>query len=152
MTNRDPYIEMLGGEFIKHGPQQVTATMKITDTKFPGLEKLGGEFEINDEWYSLKNFAEDMHVILVQETAGMKGSDYDRPNYPATWARKHGDGRVFYTSMGHRADVWTNPIFQEMLLGALSWATGNIDVELNPNIREAAPKFATMPPAPAKKK
>ncbi len=144
--NRDPYIQMIGGEFIKHGPQQV-ATMKIADNKFPGLDGRGSEFDIKDEWYSLKNFAEDMHVILVQETKGMRGSDYDRPNYPATWARMHGDGRVFYTSMGHRADVWTNPIFQALILGAVSWATGNVDAELTPNIREVAPKFATMPPS-----
>jgi len=148
--NRDPYIEMIGGEFIKHGPQQ-TATMSIASPKFPGLKGQGSSFEMHDEWYSLKNFAEDMHVILVQETKGMKGSDYDRPNFPATWARKHGDGRVFYTSMGHREDVWTNPIFQQLILGAISWATGNVDADIPPNIREVTPKFAIMPPAPAKK-
>ncbi len=56
---------------------------------------------------------------LVQETNGMKDADYDRPPYPATWARKHGEGRVFYTSMGHREDVWTNPIFESILIGGL---------------------------------
>jgi len=90
-------------------------------------------------------------VILIQETAGMKGSDYDRPNFPATWARNHGKGRVFYSSMGHRADVWTNPIFQNLILGALSWATGNVNADIAPNLREVTPQFATMPPAPAKK-
>ncbi|QDT49661.1 Trehalose utilization [Symmachiella dynata] len=148
--NRDPYIEMIGGEFIKHGPQQV-AKMVIADPKFPGLEDRSKSFEIRDEWYSLKNFADDLHVVLIQETAGMKGSDYDRPNFPATWARKHGKGRVFYSSMGHRADVWTNPIFQNLILGALSWATGNVNADITPNLRQVTPEFATMPPAPAKK-
>lgn len=147
--NRDPYIEMIGGEFIRHGPQQV-ATMSIVDEKFPGMEGRGKSFEIKDEWYSLKNFAEDMHVILVQETKGMQGDDYARPNYPATWARNHGKGRVFYTSMGHREDVWTNVIFQKLILGALSWATGYIDADIPPNIREATPEFAVMPPMPKK--
>ena len=57
----------------------------------------------------------------------MKGEDYQRPNFPATWARMHGKGRVFYTSLGHRDDVWTNPVFQNLLVGALSWATGQVE-------------------------
>ena len=44
------------------------------------------DFELHEEWYSLKNFAPDLHVILAQDTKGMKNFDYDRPNYPATWA------------------------------------------------------------------
>lgn len=146
---RDPFIDMIGGEFIRHGPQQ-EAMMSIVDSKYPGLEGRGSSFKIKDEWYSLKNFAEDMHVILVQETKGMRGSDYARPNYPATWARNHGKGRVFYTSMGHRADVWTNVIFQKLILGALSWATGNVDADIPPNIKKVTPDFAVMPPPPKK--
>ena len=65
-------------------------------------------------------------MILVQATQGMDGTDYQRPDYPATWARMHGKGRVFYTSMGHREDVWTSPIFQAVLLGGISWASGNV--------------------------
>ena len=34
-----------------------------------------------------------------------------------TWARMYGKGRVFYTSMGHREDVWENPMYQALLLG-----------------------------------
>ena len=76
------------------------------------MQDLGDGFELEEEWYVLDNFAKDMHVILMQETKGMQGDVYRRPPYPATWARMHGKGRVFYTSMGHREDVWTNPIFQ----------------------------------------
>ncbi|MGI6417442.1 MAG: ThuA domain-containing protein [Thermoguttaceae bacterium] len=43
---------------------------------------------------------------------------YQRPAYPATWAKMDGRGRVFYTSMGHREDVWTNKTFQQIVLGA----------------------------------
>ena len=32
-----------------------------------------------------------------------------------TWARSYGKGRVFYTSMGHREDVWENPKYQGLL-------------------------------------
>ena len=104
----DPYVRMLGGEFIKHDDQQ-KARIRCVDAKFPGLEKYGAGFEALEEWYSLKDFSEDLHVLLVQETESMKGNEYQRPPYPETWARMHGKGRVFYTSMGHREDMWTNP-------------------------------------------
>jgi uncharacterized protein len=148
---RDPYIRMLGGEFIRHGPQQ-EATMKLVSPQFPGCDKIKGEFRLKDEWYSLKNFASDLHVILVQMTEGMEGSDYQRPNYPATWARHHGKGRVFYTSMGHREDVWTNPIFQAVLLGGIAWAVGNVKADIPPNIKTVTAKADTIPPKPPEEK
>jgi type 1 glutamine amidotransferase len=147
---RDPYIQMLGGEFISHGPQQ-EASLRLVSPRFPGCEKIEGGFRIKDEWYSLKNFASDLHVILTQTTTGMEGNDYQRPDYPATWARRHGKGRVFYTSMGHREDVWTNPTFQAVLLGGIAWAVGNVRAETPPNLKEAAPEAAAMPPKPPKK-
>jgi type 1 glutamine amidotransferase len=140
---RDPYIAMLGGEFIRHGAQQVS-TMRVADPNFPGL-KGQGDFKLNEEWYSLKNFAPDLHVVLVQETQGMRGFDYERPDFPATWARLHGKGRVFYTSMGHRDDVWTNPIFQRLLAGALAWTLGRVDADVTPNLAKVAPQGGELP-------
>ena len=108
-TEVDPYIAMVGGEFISHGPQQKSRQV-IADAKFPGLagtaEGSPDSFEMNDEWYSLKNFADDLHVILIQDTQGMNGKDYQRPPFPATWARRHGKGRVlhFYGSSRGRVE------------------------------------------------
>lgn len=147
----DPYIAMVGGEFIKHGAQQ-KARMRGVDPQFPGCKETGEGFELHEEWYSLKNFAPDLHVLLVQETKGMKGSDYQRPPYPATWARQHGKGRVFYTSMGHREDVWTNPVFQSILLGGISWALGNDKADIAPNLQKVAPGASEMPPRPPRRR
>lgn len=140
----DPYIQMIGGEFSGHGRQQ-PSQMKLISQNFPGADGVGASFTMNEEWYSLKNFAPDMHVILLQETMGMSDFDYQRPPYPATWARRHDKGRVFYTSMGHREDVWTNPIFESILIGGLAWASGAIDAEVPANIKEVAPEAATLP-------
>jgi type 1 glutamine amidotransferase len=135
---------MLGGEFIHHDAQQ-KARMKVIDNTFPGAKGLK-DFELLEEWYSLKNFAPNLHVLLVQDTEGMKGLHYERPSYPATWARKYEKGRVFYTSLGHRDDVWKSSLFQELLLGALSWTFGNVEADVTPNIAKAAPKANEMPP------
>jgi type 1 glutamine amidotransferase len=140
--NVDPYIEMIGGEFAGHGAQQ-KATQRVASPKFPGAEKLGDGFEMHEEWYVNRKFNPDMHVILAQETEGMKGGQYERPPYPATWARMHGKGRVFYTSMGHREDVWTSDIFQQVLLGGLSWGLGHVDADVTSNFRQVTPDADT---------
>jgi type 1 glutamine amidotransferase len=141
---RDPYIDMVGGEFIVHQSQQET-TMKVADPKFPGAGSLGDGFKMLEEWYSLKNFADDLHVVLVTETKGMHDKCYDRPPYPATWIRNYGKGRVFYTSMGHREDVWTRPEFQSLVVGGITWAVGDAKADTTPNIRSVTPHADVMP-------
>ncbi len=144
-SERDPYIKMLGGEFIIHGSQQ-PATMTVVDPKFPGAGSLGGSFTKTEEWYSLKNFADDLHVLLVNETEGMHDKPYDRPPYPESWIRKHGQGRVFYTSMGHREDMWTSPEFQSLVVGGITWAVGDAEADTTPNIKSVTPHADVMPP------
>ncbi len=145
-TELDPYVAMLGGEFISHGPQQV-ARQTVTASDFPGLEGVPSTFEMNEEWYSLKNFSDDLHVILAMDTQGMDGVDYQRPPFPATWARRHGEGRVFYTSMGHREDVWTNETFQQVLLAGVNWALRRTEAPNKPNMLSVTPGARVMPPA-----
>jgi uncharacterized protein len=150
----DPYIKMLGGEFIIHGSQQRAGQICV-DHKFPGMSAVPDDFGPLEEWYSLKDFAPNLHVLLVQDTSKMDKSGgnkraYDRPNYPSTWAHLYGDtphpGRVFYTSMGHRDDIWTNPVFQQVIVGAMDWVLGRIDADVTPNIKDVAPEANVLPP------
>ena len=131
-TEIDPYIAMIGGEFVAHGSQQM-GTVAVTDGKFPGAPD-GKGFRLTEEWYAMTHFAPDLHAILTLDTRGMKGAMYQRPPFPSTWARPHGKGRVFYTAMGHREDVWKEDRFTALLLGGLGWATGTGEVDVTPNV------------------
>jgi len=133
----DPYIQMLGGEFKHHGRQQKSKII-ATDHDFGSIKDLN-DFEKVEEWYQLINLAPDMHVILVQDTQTMDEEYRKIKPYPETWARMHGKGRVFYSSMGHREDVWQSDVFEKVLLGGLQWAAGDVKADLKPNLREAAP-------------
>ncbi len=146
----DPYIQMLGGEFIVHGAQQ-KSTLRCIDAKFPGASGLT-DANFSEEWYALKNFAPDLHVILMQDTQGMTGPMYQRKSYPETWARMHGKGRVFFSSLGHREDVWQMPAYQGLLIGGLSWITGRAEADITPNIKEVAPGADPKPFVPDPKK
>jgi type 1 glutamine amidotransferase len=141
----DPYVRMLGGEFINHGEQQV-ATARVVDPAFPGFAGLGATWRLHEEWYSLKEFAADLHVLLVLETAGMDGVDYRRPPFPLAWARRYGRGRVWFTGLAHRADTWDSAAFQAMLLGGLEWAGRRVDADITPNLGAVAPEAHVFPP------
>jgi len=135
----DPYGVMLGTEFIVHGAQQ-KAKLTCVDAKFPGIADFTAGFEWQEEWYSLKNFAKDLHVLLVMDTTGMTGAMYQRPNYPSTWIRMHGKGRVFYSTLGHREDMWLRPQVQALVAGAVDWAGGRVDADTTPNVDQVTPK------------
>jgi len=143
----DPFVKLLGGEFIRHGPQQV-ARARVVDPAFPGFGALGQEIQVMEEWYTLKEFAANVHVLLVMRTEGMEGADYLRPDYPLAWARLHGKGRVAYNAMGHREDVWDSAAFQSMLVGMLTWAGHRNDHELVGNLVSVVPGHATLQKPP----
>ena len=103
----DPYIAMIGGEFIVHGDQQ-KASNRVVDAEFPGAKGLK-DFSILEEWYTHKNFAPDLHVILVQDTEGMKGRMYERPNYPSTW-RACKERAACFTPRWATAKTWWKAI------------------------------------------
>jgi type 1 glutamine amidotransferase len=59
-------------------------------------------------------------------------------HFPVSWVRSEGKGRVFYTSLGHREDLWDDDAnvrdrvnspevaqrFQKHILGGIRWALG----------------------------
>jgi len=78
----------------------------------------------------------------------MTGPMYARPSYPSTWARMYGKGRVFYTNMGHRDDIWTSAMFQSVLLGGINWAVGRADADVTPNLDQVTPQANVLPAYP----
>ena len=146
----DPYIRMIGGEFIIHGqskdPRLQTANVIIDDPNFPGLEGVHSPVSLMDEWYSMKDFEPDLHVICTLDTSTMNGNAYKRPLYPVVWARMHGNGKVFYTAIGDRAENWQNSFHLNLLAGGIRWAMGDAHASIPPNLKTAAPGYATIPP------
>jgi uncharacterized protein len=143
----DPFLAMVGGEFIAHGAQQV-APVRVTDARFPGMGTFVDGAPRMGEWYSLKEFAPDLHVLMVLETAAMTGTFYQRGPFPVAWARQHERGRVYYSALGHREEEWADPAFVDSLRGATRWAFGDASADVTPNLTTAAPRHPELPPRP----
>ena len=144
----DPYLRMLGGEFIIHArdPRLQTANIIINDPSFPGLEGVQSPVSFNEEWYSLKDFATDIHVIGTVDTSMLKNECYQRRPYPVIWARMNGKGRVFFVAMGDRPENWQLGFFRNLLAGGIRWSLGEAKADLSQNLLTAAPGYADIPP------
>jgi uncharacterized protein len=140
----DPYLKMLGAEFLMHDHQQ-KARLAVADEQFPGMAALDNGVEIVEEWYAFRDFQPDLHVLAILETQGMVGPHYERPPFPNTWVRLEGRGRVFYTALGHRQEVWSSAMYQSLLVGGISWALRDVNADVKPNVAQVTPRANTVP-------
>jgi type 1 glutamine amidotransferase len=43
---------------------------------------------------------------------------------PIAWEKTYGNGRVFYTNLGHAYSTWQRADYQDHVLGGIEWASG----------------------------
>jgi uncharacterized protein len=130
------FIAMLGGEFAHHGPQ-VSVECLNEDPSNPATAHLGRTWTIQqEEIYQFKNYdATRVHDLLILD----KHPENNSPgHFPVSWCKPYGAGRVFYTSLGHREDLWDadpnlpdrrnsaeiSRAYDAHVLGGIEWALG----------------------------
>ncbi len=130
------FIDMIGGEFKTHGAQ-VSVDALNQDSQCPACQHLGGNWEVYDEIYQFKNYDRaKVHDLLSLDK---HPNDKTPGHYPISWCKPYGKGRVFYTSLGHREDIWTPntppgferknskekaEAYQKHILSGIKWALG----------------------------
>lgn len=139
-----PYVGMIGGSFRTHGPQ-VTVECLNQDPAHPACAPLPARWTVFDEIYQLNHFErKNVHSLISLDRLMLTGEDVAQQkatpgDYPIAWTRRHGSGRVFYTSLGHREDMWDPAFgdaasrrnspevarqFQQHVLHGILWALG----------------------------
>lgn len=153
LYNYPPFGEMLGGYFRRSLRQNRVVVLKVEDQTHPSTRMLGASWPLVDEFYVFGTAAWDaarpkenvdalfghqipmgfsrdrVRVLLSIDTDRtdlrdqpelVKGGDY-----PQAWYRTFEKGRSFYTSLGHRDDIWSSdPVFRAHLVGGIRWALG----------------------------
>jgi type 1 glutamine amidotransferase len=117
------YLAMLGGEFATHGAI-VEAEVRVNDAAHPAVAHLAPRFRISDEWYRFRGIGGGLTVLLSFDRNppdGLPGAG-DPADLPLAWQKTHGSGRVFYTALGHRSEVWDDARFRTHLREAIKWA------------------------------
>lgn len=124
-----PYTEMVGGLFLTHG-QQATVNVIKEDPTHPIIKDIPDGLVVHDEMYILQKFNRaTVHGLLTMDKRPNDGSpDANQPgDYTIAYCKNWGQGRVFYTSLGHRKDVVANDWYEGHLLQGVLWSLGLID-------------------------
>jgi len=126
--------------------------LKVEDRNHPATRMLGPSWPLNEEFYEfghavfdpakptenvsavgrlpiLMPFKRDkVHVLLSLDTTATDLSDLQnvpKGDYPQAWTVNAGRGRTFYTTLGHRDDIWTHDaVFRAHVVGGIRWALG----------------------------
>jgi uncharacterized protein len=119
------YQKLIGGWFNEH-PWHQRVRIEVADPASPLVAFLGPSFEIDDEIYQIRDFDErgsDVLLRLDPNSVDLNSEGVARQPYgwPLAWTRGYGDGRVFYTALGHEEAVWQDPRFRRMLRNAVLW-------------------------------
>lgn len=149
-----PYWDMIGGSFNGHPwTADTTVTLKVNDPTHPAAKPWGQGVTLQDEIYQFKNWQPEKVRVLM--SLDMTKTELKKPYHvPVLWVKQYGEGRVMHMSLGHREDVWSNPMYQESLLGGIRWMLGRVEADVTPNpevsaAEEAAAKAAAPAEEPA---
>jgi hypothetical protein len=133
---------------------QKMGVLKVEDPSHPATKMMNGSWTVGEEFYQFGTavwdasrpteqisqvgrlhipmaFSRDrVHVLLSLDTektdiSGLGPEITRGGDYPQAWSRTFGKGRSFYTSLGHREDIWsTDPMFRAHVTGGIRWALG----------------------------
>lgn len=135
----DWYVdELIGAQFTGHpmGPQFQEATVVVEDQEHPASKHLPATWSRTDEWYSFESsprakgvrvlatldestYSPEVHMFYVINSDLRMGEDH-----PVLWSQCIGDGRAFYSAMGHQASAYEEELYVGVLDGAIAWAAG----------------------------
>jgi uncharacterized protein len=117
-------------------------TMKIEDPANPINAAFGGkDFQIADQAFQLQEpvLRDRMHVLLridadrtgpARRILPVRKQDMD---FPMSWIRRQGKGRVYYLGLGHGAGVFSNGPMLQHLLAGIQYALGDLAADDTPD-------------------
>lgn len=116
----EEYGQIIGGYFDNH-PWHEEVGVIVEDRTHPATKHLGERFVITDEIYQFRNWSRDnVDVLLKLDPDSVdltkKGVNRTDRDFGLAWTNTYGEGKIFYTALGHRPEVWDDPRFQTHLV------------------------------------
>jgi type 1 glutamine amidotransferase len=122
------YGALLGARFDGH-PWTQDFDVRVVDGSHPATKHLSAMWRCHDEVYLFRDLRPDAHVLLevAEGQLDMDAPGARRPDigFPLAWCFTEGDGRVFYTALGHFSLPWETPDYLRHLQGGLAWLLGD---------------------------
>ncbi|PXA04302.1 ThuA domain-containing protein [Coraliomargarita sinensis] len=149
--NHEAYGKAIGGYFWGHpwgANSKVTIVVEDPEhaTNKPAFGKVK-DFQIVEEIYQFKPepySREKLRILLhldperSDEVKGMRREDND---YPVAWVQQVGEGKVFYSSLGHNHHIYWNPMLLKHYLAGIQFACGDLEADTTPSAKIAMPNM-----------
>lgn len=127
----DWYVDRLvGAQFAGHpmAPQFQDAKVVVDDPKSEIVAAVAPGWDMTEEWYSFKSSprTKGAHILLTLDEGSYKvPSNLVMGDHPIAWTSCIGDGRSFYTALGHRPETYVEPHAVQVIEAGIAWAIGH---------------------------
>jgi len=151
-SRTDSFARIFGASFDYHPDFQTGDVFKLTASTTPALETSAADVSDGDGHVSVRNLparvtvADEQYNFFsdVRKSGVTVVAEWDRASYrddgerkaamgelqPAVWCREGGGGegdgsvrcRVWYTSLGHSEEIWSEAWFVGHVFGGIEWA------------------------------
>ncbi|MDB5613265.1 MAG: hypothetical protein JWQ22_918 [Devosia sp.] len=114
------YQFMVGGQWVAHPGNIIDYRVDVTrsdDAVMAGIES----FAYRSEQYYM-HVDPSNEVLATTTFTGEHASWIDGVVMPVVWKRRHGQGRVFFSSLGHVASEFAVPQMKTILRRGMNWA------------------------------
>ncbi len=125
------YTDMIGGCFAGH-PWNAGGTWPffLEDSTHPVNAAFGKRpFSFSDEIYQYKSYDRSKLRVLVGLDALKtdKSGNSKTHDYPVSWVKSYGRGRIFYTNFGHNKATWWTPFMLQHFMDGIQWSLGDLE-------------------------
>ncbi len=118
--NEPDYQFMVGGQWVAHPGNIIDYRVNIVRPDDPVMLGLS-DFDYRSEQYYM-HVDPSNEVLATTTFTGEHFATIDGVTMPVVWKRRHGKGKVFYSSLGHTADEFAVPEMRTMMERGLFWA------------------------------
>ncbi len=114
------YQFMCGGQWVAHPGNIIDYRVNITRPDDPVMEGIR-DFDYRSEQYYM-HVDPSNEVLATTTFSGEHAPWIEGVVMPVVWKRRHGEGRVFYSSLGHVAKEFEVPEMRTILKRGMLWA------------------------------
>jgi hypothetical protein len=147
-THWPEFLEMIGAGYWGH-PWHEEVGIRLEEPDHPLLAAFQGkDFRLTEEIFQFREpySREKLRVLLSLDTEKtnmtvpwIHRKDND---FALAWIRQYGKGRVFYSAIGHRTEIWWNPKILRFYLDGIQFATGDLPADATPSAKVRKPAGA----------